>query len=171
MREELYPADRLWARVEKTPTCWLWQGYKLRSGYGRVMYLGRNYTTHRLSWALTNGPIPDGLWVLHKCDNPPCVRPDHLFLGTRQDNVDDMVAKRRHVAIAPDFKRNAKVTREQVVAIRQEYAAGGVRYDDIAARHGMTRGAVGHIISGRSWPNVGGPLVHRPPGSHERRGA
>lgn len=89
-------ADRLWARVDKTGDCWVWQGARTPWGYG-VIYTGKgNARTHRVAFELTNGPIPPGLIVMHTCDNPPCCRPDHLKLGTHRDNTLDMVAKARH---------------------------------------------------------------------------
>lgn len=88
-------AERLWDFVEKTDGCWEWTGARNEDGYGRLYTAGENWFTHRYSWVLHNGPIPDGLWVLHHCDNPPCIRPDHLFLGTAATNVADMVAKDR----------------------------------------------------------------------------
>jgi hypothetical protein len=85
-----------WARVNKTDDCWLWMGSRnaLRYGYG-VYGKGGKYA-HRLSWEIHHGrPIPPGMNILHRCDNPPCVNPDHLFLGTQADNVVDMVRKGR----------------------------------------------------------------------------
>jgi hypothetical protein len=90
-----------WERVDKdtSPTgCWLWTGGK-NHGYGRISFNGKNFLAPRIAWEFTNGPIPDGLDVLHRCDNPPCVRPDHLFLGTLKDNYDDMVQKGRKAQI------------------------------------------------------------------------
>lgn len=95
-------SDRFWNYVDKTDTCWLWTGAKDRRGYGRfrcgfkINGTRRSETASRFSWALLNGPIPDGLDVCHHCDTPPCVNPAHLFIGTRQDNVDDMIAKGRY---------------------------------------------------------------------------
>lgn len=93
-------AVRFWSRVLKTPDgrlgrCWLWVGEVDKDGYGRVKHKGRGHRTHRMSWELTNGQIPKGILVLHTCDNPTCVRPSHLFLGTTQDNIDDKTRKGR----------------------------------------------------------------------------
>lgn len=101
--------DRFWAKVNKDgpihPTlgteCWIWTGCKTRFGHGQIGRGGRGtglIPSHRVSWEMHNAPVPDGLWVLHHCDNPPCVRPDHLFLGTHQDNMHDMVRKGRHTS-------------------------------------------------------------------------
>lgn len=80
-----------WLKVTKTDTCWLWTGRRDKNGYGKVGAA----LSHRVFWELHNGHIPDGLYVLHHCDNPPCIRPTHLFLGTQADNVRDMAAKGR----------------------------------------------------------------------------
>lgn len=87
-----------WGRALIGDGCWEWQGSRMGGAYGRVHVQRRGRYAHRVAWELTNGPIPDGLVVCHHCDNPPCVRPDHLFLGTVQDNTDDKMRKGRHVA-------------------------------------------------------------------------
>lgn len=89
--------DRFWAMVLKTESCWLWQGYMNPKGYGLISTKrgSRPLQTHRVSYEIHYGPIPDGLWVLHKCDNQQCVNPEHLFLGTAHDNTADMIAKER----------------------------------------------------------------------------
>lgn len=97
-RASLEPAaieKRFWAKVNKTDGCWLWTGSTRWFGHGALHVNGRRTLTHRYSWTLANGPIPDGQSVLHRCDTPACVRPDHLFLGTQTDNVADMVQKNR----------------------------------------------------------------------------
>lgn len=87
---------KFWKYVNKTEGCWLWTGKAQREGYGATVgEESKMVSAHRLSWEIFNGPIPAGLWVLHKCDVRICVRPDHLFLGTNQDNIKDRVSKRR----------------------------------------------------------------------------
>ena len=92
-----YGAVRFWAKVAIGDGCWTWTAAITAFGYGVIQWQGKKRPAHRIAWELTYGPIPAGKWVLHKCDNPPCVRPDHLFLGTVIDNVADMVAKGRQV--------------------------------------------------------------------------
>jgi len=94
--------ERFWLCVDKTGDCWNWIGRKRdTSKYPRLLAYGvfrvkfKTYSAHRYSWQMHNGPVPKGVCVLHKCDNPGCVRPDHLFLGTQKQNVADMVAKDR----------------------------------------------------------------------------
>ena len=90
--------ERFWENVSKTETCWVWIGHRKETNYGVISEgkrKGRPKSAHRYSWEIHNGPIPEGLCVLHRCDNPPCVNPEHLFLGTLADNAQDMLAKGR----------------------------------------------------------------------------
>ena len=104
--------EYFWRRVEKSHGCWLWTAYRDSKGYGfAVPGRGQKQLAHRVSWVLHFGQIPDGLLVLHKCDNPPCVRPDHLFLGTHADNAADMVAKDRQ---ASGDRNGASVHRDRL---------------------------------------------------------
>ena len=86
--------------------CWLWQGAQNRKGYGQFRCQGTLHIASRFVWELTYGGIPEGQQVLHKCDNPPCVNPEHLFLGTNQENVDDKMAKKRHWTFAKTACKN-----------------------------------------------------------------
>jgi DNA-binding XRE family transcriptional regulator len=135
----LDPATQLWARVQKTDTCWLWTG-ATQSGYGSLSVRRVTTSAHRLAWELTCGPIPNGLWVLHRCDVRACVRPDHLFLGTPRDNSRDMAQKRRTV--------RTKLTPEMVREIR---AARGVSRAELARRCGVWRSTVADVLDGRTW--------------------
>lgn len=98
---------RFWSKVAFTANpnkCWEWQAGKTKYGYGELMIKNKQVYAHRLSWELTYGEIPDGLFVCHKCDNPKCVNPNHLFLGTNLDNVRDMVSKGRNKLPNKSFK-------------------------------------------------------------------
>jgi hypothetical protein len=112
---------RLWEKVQKEPNggCWLWTGGTTNGGYGVIgVGRGRLHRAHRISWEIANGPIPDGLKVLHRCDNPPCVNPAHLFLGTQVDNMRDCAAKGRHKLKAQTHcKRGHEFTAENTYAV------------------------------------------------------
>lgn len=85
---------RFTRRIDRTDGCWVWKGCK-KNRYGIFVVQGKQYRTHRLAWTIAYGPIPNNLCVCHHCDNPACVRPTHLFLGTNQDNMDDKIRKGR----------------------------------------------------------------------------
>lgn len=96
MHPQYTPQDiaRFWSRVEKTDGCWLWRGVPSQK-YGSLGINGKNYHAHRVSYEIHHGPIPDGLFVCHRCDVGRCVNPEHLFLGTHQDNMTDLKTKKR----------------------------------------------------------------------------
>jgi hypothetical protein len=149
------PEVRLWARVTLSDApdgCSEWTGSRDVNGYGRVGYKQVPVLAHRLAWELANGPIPDGLYVLHRCDNPPCVRLDHLSLGTQQDNMRDTVVRGRHVQ--GDRVGTAKLTEADVVAILQRYADGGVTQKALGAEFGVRQSQIQAIVNGRAWKHL-----------------
>lgn len=95
------PVDRFWPKVEKGDGCWEWQAHRNPEGYGVIGIDRVPVGAHRVAWELTYGPIPEGIYVCHHCDNPPCVRPDHLFLGTNSDNIIDAMSKHRIEPVRP----------------------------------------------------------------------
>ena len=148
--------------VQKTEECWIWSGSRFESGYGRLFVGGKSVRAHRVSWVLNRGPIPKGILVLHKCDNRPCVNPDHLFLGTPQDNMDDMMAKGRGIsgmkihperACRGEMAHRAKLTASKVVEIRA-LREQGVIYEKIAKKYGVTKRAIICVVKRLSWKHI-----------------
>jgi hypothetical protein len=165
---------------EPNSGCWLWIGGSFKSGYGTV-YVGggrsapRYEQAHRLSWKLFRGPIPAGdhhgtTCVCHSCDNPACVNPDHLFLGSHADNMRDMAEKGRVVSCRGDqhwsrFKPESvtrgsthplhKLTEDDVVAIREAHASGQVKQIDLARQYGVSAVLISRVIRRLAWPHVG----------------
>lgn len=148
--------DRFWAKVRRVGECWEWAGVHRFDNYGQFGIGGQMRLAHRIAWELTNGPIPDGLYVCHHCDNPPCVRPDHLFLGTARDNALDMLAKGRQGYTGSPGEQNhqAKLTASQVRAIRRRYARGGISQRALAQEYGVTQTTIGRAIRGECWSEV-----------------
>lgn len=143
------PSPKLRDRFEKffdrsdASSCWEWKGHRSSKGYG---YFGREKRAHRISWEIYHGPIPDNLHVLHRCDNPPCVNPAHLFLGTNIDNIADREQKGRGAAFR-EHRSTTKLTRQQVLSIRAD-----PRFQaDIAADYGVSRSAVSLIKLNKRW--------------------
>lgn len=136
---------RFWSKVEKTDGCWLWRGALYGGGYAMVGKPPRR--GNRVSWELAYGPIPKGMFVCHKCDVRHCVRPDHLFLGTHDDNMRDMWAKGRGSLKA------RKLSVQQVLEVRVRLAAGETM-KSIGARFGVTDVTISHIKTGDCYRGV-----------------
>jgi len=154
------PEPRFWKKVNKTGTCWLWKDPDPSNGYGKFSYQGHVMGAHRASWLIHYGAIPDNLWVLHRCDVHACVRPDHLFLGTHDDNMADMTTKQRAAfqqhpenALKGEQHGNAKLTENDVREIRRLRAIGVSRMA-VARMFGISQSSVKKITGRYSWAHV-----------------
>jgi hypothetical protein len=149
-----------WAKVARTQEgCWVWQGTTSRNGYGLwttgVRPSRRTVQAHRLSWVIVNGPIPEGMCVCHSCDVPPCVNPEHLWLGTARENARDKVAKGRMRRGDSRGERNghARLTEEDVRAIRAR-VAGGETQTALAVEYGVHLITVSQAVRRLTWKHV-----------------
>lgn len=175
-------AERFWPKVSKSDGCWTWTAaINKRWGYGAFREGGKTLRAHRVAWALTNGPIPDGLFACHHCDNPSCVNPSHIFLGTCSDNAKDMAAKGRSTLgdrnpsrLYPDRvargdrhssrthperiqrgvdRPNHKLLNADVIAIRSLFANGATN-KAISERYGISRSLASAVAHGKRWQHV-----------------
>lgn len=146
-------AERFWSKVAKRSPdeCWEWTGYRGDNGYGQIKRNDLAVRTHRVSWEIHNGPIPDGLNVLHHCDNRPCVNPRHLFLGTRDDNMADMAAKGRSAPQIGERNGRAKLTEGDVAIIR---ASPNAEIGILASLYGVSKHNISSIRRGDSWKHL-----------------
>ena len=134
--------------VDASGDCWIWTRSDNGHGYGVMEFKDGDRMAHRMAWEILVGPIPEGLDVLHHCDTPACVRPEHLFLGTDKDNVADCIAKGRR---APPPTQ--KLAQEDVDAIRVEYVGRYGQRIELAVRFGVSPETIGSIVAGRTWSN------------------
>jgi hypothetical protein len=146
---------RFWPKVKKGEPneCWEWQAAIGTRGYGQFAFLGANRRTHRVTWILEYGFIPDQLHVLHTCDNRRCCNPSHLFLGTNLDNVADRCAKNRSADMEGESNSNAKLSEADVLQIF-ELRKSGIVTKEIARRYGVTIGHIYQILGGRQWSSL-----------------
>jgi hypothetical protein len=144
---------RFWNKVKKTRGCWFWTGSVGWNGYGLIELNRKAMRAHRLSWLLHYGSLPPDKCVLHHCDNPPCVNPNHLFLGTPKDNSADCRMKGRDFHARGESHGMVKLKEKQVLEIRH-LRAQGLKQDKIASRFHVSRYAVSDIDCGRSWKHI-----------------
>ena len=145
-KEQFLDGAGIWYEPIPWDGCWVWLRDSMKSGYGRVVYRGKPWMAHRVSYEIANGSIPSGHYVCHHCDNPCCVNPSHLFVGTQQDNMRDAQQKNRRSV--GEQHPNSKLTTRDVSEIRDELASG-MRQVDIAAAHGVRQSIISEIKTGR----------------------
>lgn len=142
---------RFWAKTKETSSgCWEWQGGYGVWGYGQCQYQKRQYRAHRLAWSFTNGEIPENLHVLHNCDNPKCVNPSHLRLGTHQENMQDK--KVRNFKIKGELNHQSKLTNQDVIEIKKQLKTASLR--QLANRYKVSNQTILAIKQGRTWTSV-----------------
>lgn len=145
-------AERVRAHVDITAGgCWEWQGSLSADGYGKIMVAGKTWRAHRFSYESFVGPISDDQLVLHRCDNPPCVNPDHLYLGDQMRNERDKVERGRSPAGEKNVK--AKLTKRQVDEMRSLYATGKYNKAEIGRLFGVEKSTSTRVINNQLWGN------------------
>jgi hypothetical protein len=164
--------EKFWSRVNKTDTCWVWTAGKSNK-YGDYYFNGKHFRVHRLVWESIHGPIPEKMVICHKCDNPPCCNPDHLFMGTQKDNVQDALKKGKYNYTAnknPHLRNRvysgtienaccgersplAKL-KESDVRIIRELAAQGHSSWVLAKRYNVDPSAIRQVVKRQTWKHV-----------------
>ena len=146
-----------WAKVDKSGDCWIWTGRLHARGYGtwRPSAKHPSFLTHRVSWFITHGILSTEIEVCHNCpggDNPPCLRPTHLFLGTHADNLKDAGLKgmMRHGS----NHHGAKLTEDAIRQIRLRYAEGNTSHQKLGDEFGVSNGVITRIINRKLWRHV-----------------
>ena len=144
--------DKIFYRSARKGACLIWQGSRGGNGYGTVRRNKAYIYVHRLAWEATYGHIPNGLFVMHKCDVPLCIEPTHLMLGTNADNLRDASAKGR----IPNGERreNSILTESAVKEMRERYAAGGIGLESLGKKYGVCFSVARRVIRRETWGHV-----------------
>lgn len=141
--------------INKIPRgCWEWVGHRFWSGYGRIYIKPKYRRAHRVSWEIKHGEIPKGMCVCHKCDNPACVRPSHLFLATHAENMIDKKNKNRAYRMKGVEHHQCKLTEKQVREIRKKYVPYKMSTNKLGKIYGVSKATIQAIISSKSWTHL-----------------
>lgn len=131
--------------------CWIWLGFIQVNGYGQVSYKGKPSKTHRISWLVHNGEIPEGMHVLHRCDNKKCINPKCLWLGTQQENVEDMLNKNRGYVPKGDKHGRSKLVLKEVIEIKEKYNTGKYTYNNLSKEYNVSAVQIFRIVKNEQW--------------------
>lgn len=143
---------RFLSHVSKTRNCWKWTACKLKRGHGRIRIGKKLILAHRVSYELFVGPIPENLWVLHKCDVRDCVNPKHLYVGTPKNNTADMFHRKRHNDRRGSKNGNSKLTEKDVAEIRKLYASKNFSQISLGRQFNVSQVQISHVVSYKHWP-------------------
>ena len=145
--------ERFWPKTKQVGDCLVWTAYTNPAGYGQLRVNHKGIRAHRVAWELTYGPIPIGMHVLHRCDNPPCVKLDHLFIGTHKDNMNDRDIKGRGNPQKGEICHKAKLKAIDIPVIRQRYANGETQIV-IAKSFGVASNTISQIVTNKIWRDL-----------------
>lgn len=146
--------ERFWSKVDVKgeDECWEWKKCKDKDGYGQYQINKKKYLSHRISWILENGDIPKKMCICHKCDNPSCVNPNHLFLGTNKNNSEDMTNKNRQAK--GENQGLHKLTEKQILEIRLKYIPYKYTQQKLAEEYNISRSLIGYIVRNKIWKHI-----------------
>ena len=148
--------EKFWKRLDKKSNgCWEWTKAHNKDGYGQTCYKGKMVWTHRMAWIYSKGEIPEGMHVLHKCDNPACCNPDHLFLGTHKDNMNDRDKKNRcnNKGLKGELNPQSRYTEKDILQMREMYKKG-MKQKEIALIFNTTQPIISNIINRKYWKHI-----------------
>ena len=145
--------ERFWEKVDKNGDCWEWTAQVDRDGYGQFWFNRESVRAHRHAHSLARGPIPDGMLICHHCDNPGCVRPSHLFMGTQGDNTRDSISKERWTDNRGELHPNSRLTEKDVLEIRR-LATLGVKQSLLRRMWAISQPHTSDIVARRKWRHI-----------------
>lgn len=143
--------DRFWGYVNRGCGCWLWKASTNSTGYGHIGINGKIHLAHRISYMLANGRYKSSKCILHKCDNPPCVKPSHLYIGDLKDNMRDAFSRKRLSRVG---SRNSQAKLNEKIVVEMRKLKGKKSYSNVGKLFGVSKSCADHVLSGRRWAHV-----------------